>query len=274
MRWNGMTFQEMLDSILEKLNFKWRKGTSLLKWQRSLWNKQLHGEVEFWDQWLEDKKNKSFIFRVDPNTKIQDWLAVYLNKNLQVNRILDVGSGPLSNIGKICEFTILEIVCCDVLADQYHKLLMKHGIEAPCKIIRAEGESLTSVFRENEFDIVFSNNAIDHTYDAIKTIHEMLKVTKPGGFVIIQVSEKEGQRNLYRGLHQWDFYLDDASFKIQRRHMKPIDAGNIFSDLSQIVELTNVDLNPSGLKWDDPHIRIVFRKISNQSGIYMELNHP
>ncbi|MCF8369920.1 MAG: class I SAM-dependent methyltransferase [Bacteroidales bacterium] len=252
-----------MNSLFEKISIVWKRGSSISDWQRSLWGKQLPGEIEYWDQWLNDRNNKSFIFRLDPNSKIQDWLTVYLDRNLKINRILDVGSGPLSNIGKQCDFCKLEIVCCDVLANDYHTLLLKKGIKAPHQIIPTEGEHLTSVFQENEFNIVFSNNAIDHTYDAVKTISEMIKTAKVGGFVVIQVAEKEGQRNLYRGLHQWDFYAMNSQFMLKRRHMKELDIGARFKHLAEIVELSYVDTNPAGLAWDHPHIRIVLKKISD-----------
>ena len=265
MPWTRITYAEAINSFIEKMFSFWKKGQSRSDWHQSVWKKLLPDEKAYWERWLEDKSNKSFMFRLDPKSKIQDWLAVYLNTELKVNRILDVGSGPLSNIGKQCEFCDLEIVCCDVLADEYRELLLNHEIKPPFEIRKAEGERLTSVFPENEFDIVFSNNAVDHTYDAIKTIHEMIKTAKVGGFVVIQVSEKEGQRNLYRGLHQWDCYVKDSRFLIKRRYMDEVDVGDKFKLLAEVTELSYVYENPAGLPWDHQHIRFVLKKTTNRT---------
>ena len=48
---------------------------------------------------------------------------------------------------------------------------------------KASGEKLTSVFPRNYFDICSCTNALDHCYDPIAAIRQMLAVCKPGGWL-------------------------------------------------------------------------------------------
>jgi len=257
----------MIKRVAEIISYLLRRDRSREDRPKATWNKGLLSEVKFWDRWLRDGNNPALLFRLDPNSPLQDWLTVYLNKESKVNRILDVGSGPLTNVGKRCDVSELEIVCCDVLAGEYRELLTRHGIETPYEIRQAEGERLTEVFPENRFDIVFSNNAVDHTHDAVRAIMEMIKTAKEGGFVVIQVAENEGRRNAYRGLHQWDCYIDQERFMMKRRYGQEADIESLFKDIAEVTELSYVSTNPCDLPWEGRHIRVVLKKATERHNV-------
>jgi ubiquinone/menaquinone biosynthesis C-methylase UbiE len=64
-------------------------------------------------------------------------------------------------------------------------LLVDIGMPDRACIIKASGEALLDVFLENSFDIVYSANALDHAYDPLLCIKNMLKVCKPEGWILI-----------------------------------------------------------------------------------------
>lgn len=46
-------------------------------------------------------------------------------------------------------------------------------------------------FKDGTLDFVISSHVIEHFYDPVKTIHEWLRVVKPGGYVFMIVPHKE-----------------------------------------------------------------------------------
>jgi SAM-dependent methyltransferase len=49
-------------------------------------------------------------------------------------------------------------------------------------VVQAVGEHLP--FRNDSFDVVFNNEVIEHVTDDLQTVREMVRVTRPGGYVV------------------------------------------------------------------------------------------
>jgi hypothetical protein len=128
-----------------------------------------------------------------------------------------VGAGPVTLIGPT---TNVEIVAIDPLADTYNAMLHDRGITPFLRTRTAEAERLSSAGL-GEFDLVFSCNALDHCYDPILAIGEMLAVTKPSGVVFFEGYVNEAINEHEAGLHQWNFMpIDTGDLVIwQRRAM-------------------------------------------------------
>ena len=218
---------------------------------RKQWEDELPSEVLFWENYLKtsgDKWPEEFIQRCDPNSRLQELLLRFIDKTAAKNLILDVGAGPLTIVNKRCDFGPIEIRAVDPLADTYHELLAKYGIEPLVRTEKCDGEKLTSKFAENSFDLTHSRNAIDHSYDPLKCIREMISVTKKNRFVVLQVFEREGSYARWNGLHQWDFSLErpvfslgKASLMLRGRHGKKVDVGKDLKGVASVVELTRTD---------------------------------
>src|SRR5271169_5360305 len=109
-------------------------------------------EVGYWehyfatggDQWPEDLKR-----RLDPVVPLQEHVGRYLPRGSA--RILDVGAGPLTSLGKTWPDTPVEIVAVDALADEYDRILSEEGITPPVRTTRCDAERLTERFGA-EFD--------------------------------------------------------------------------------------------------------------------------
>lgn len=165
-------------------------------------------ELKFWDKWVADKCEgvwgDEFERRFNPETEVrghhQEILDLYYSAGMS---ILDVGSGPVSNIGYQYNGNKLDLTASDPNADAYNKLLDSNNLMPPVRTTRASGESLSSDFSQ-EFDWVNCDNALDHAVDPNNALQEMVKVLKPGGVISLFHEIDEGVNEGYRGYHKWN----------------------------------------------------------------------
>lgn len=182
-------------------------------------SRQLRDEVGFWRNWFATKGSiwpEDYRERLDPEFPIQNHVAIFLER-LSANpvRLLDVGAGPLTKLGKTHPSKTILITATDLLAPQYDGVLREFGIEPPVRTIFGDAERLVAQFGEKQFDIVHGQNCIDHTVNPLEAIRQMLAVTKPGGFVVLYHAENEGKNESYKQLHKWDFTCENDHFLIR-----------------------------------------------------------
>lgn len=181
----------------------------------------LEREVRFWRNWLSKKGMywpDDYRARFDPDRLIDGHLADYVDRvDTETVRILDVGSGPLTKLGKKHPSKRIEITATDLLAPEYDALLAELGVEPPVRTIYADAEQLVERFGPDAFDVVNGQNCIDHTADPHRAIEQMVAVTKPGGWVVLFHAENEGEREHYDQLHHWNFTCEDGAFIIRDR---------------------------------------------------------
>jgi SAM-dependent methyltransferase len=150
--------------------------------------------------------------RLDPQLAFPHWMRELIGAPAGTTlRVLDVGSRPLSTLGVIWPGRTVELTTCDPLADEYNILLTACGLADRAQVQKANGEALDSVFSANSFDFVHSANALDHAYDPLRCVQNMLTVCKPGGHVAFISVENEGERQNYEGLHKWNFSVEDGA---------------------------------------------------------------
>jgi SAM-dependent methyltransferase len=182
----------------------------------------LQDEVEFWKEVFETGGGgfpQDFRERFNPDRPIQEHVSTYIDRiHTDPVHILDVGSGPLTKLGKKHHSKQLIITATDVLANEYDQLMKGLGIEPLVRTIHADAETLSEQFGRNSYDIVHGQNSVDHTSDPIRAIDQMLAVCKPFGFVVLFHHEDEGRKVGYRTLHQWDFTCVGGCFVIRDRH--------------------------------------------------------
>lgn len=156
-----------------------------------------------------------------------------LVKGIDCPRILDVGAGPISLLGRRIGETLADLVPVDPLAKGYTSILEKYRVEPPVRTEEASVEQLERHFGADTFDLVFMCNALDHSVDPVKGLSEMLAVARPNGYVFLQHYVNEGVEELYAGLHQWNLCCDQGSFIIwspSERH----NASELFGGLAEI----------------------------------------
>jgi SAM-dependent methyltransferase len=226
---------------------------------RELWDSHLESEMSYWKNEIRRRDSKAwrteFAARLDPEAPLQDVIAEHIDRTVSVNRILDVGAGPLTSINKKCEFCEISITAIDPLADFYNDILARREITPPVRTELGWGERLTEQFGENQFDITYSRNAIDHSYDPIKCIDEMIKVTKKNRYVIAEVNERGGSLEQWTGLHQWDFFVA-RTLPLLERHLfvegKSIEAVDVTRQFAKVAKMTTLEVT------DGPERSITF----------------
>jgi SAM-dependent methyltransferase len=127
-------------------------------------------------------------------------------------RVLDVGAGPISSIGRRHPTKAIHLTPTDVLAEQYGKILSARGLKPPVPTVYADAETLSQQFGNDAFELVHASNCIDHMRDPAKAIDEMVKVVRPGGWIVLIHRMDEAKHQDYAGLHQWNVAVDGERF--------------------------------------------------------------
>lgn len=188
--------------------------------RRLWWRTRRSSEVDFWaawlvgapgtEEWASDRES-----RLNPNTQIRDPLVRSELERNPANEIsiLDVGAGPVTNLGFRYPGKTLTIVPIDPLADEYDRLLRGADLVPPIRTIGVAGEALLEHFGPRRFDIAYAANSLDHSADPFAIISNMTAVVRAGGVVLLRHKRNEGESALYGGLHQWNFdVVDDSLF--------------------------------------------------------------
>jgi len=201
-------------------------------------------EVGFWDEWFRTRGSnwpEEYARRLDSGAPLADCHRSFIDHLPQTEiRILDVGAGPLTLIGKTHPTKRLVIVATDVLAEQYDVLLGKYGVEPPVRTLFADAEKLADQFGDESFDFVNAVNCIDHTANPIEAVRQMIRVVKTGCFVFLSHAQNEAENQLYAGLHQWNLVSDSGDFVVKGRRQST----NVSRELASLAEFscqTNAD---------------------------------
>ena len=183
---------------------------------RSVWKKGSAFESEHWRDYL---VNKVEDYRLDPELPLSKELAELLKpvRNQEI-KILDVGAGPLTTLGKVYPGHKVSLVAVDPLAEIYDRILSQINITPPIRTIYGEAENLCQEFSSNTFDIVYCANALDHCYNPFKAIQQMLVVLKPRGMIVMKHFLNEAENENYTGFHQWNLWSFENKFIIWNRN--------------------------------------------------------
>jgi SAM-dependent methyltransferase len=190
-------------------------------------------EIAYWDRELSLQGDFAslVVARLDPEKMIDTCPALFEKYRAKISRtgakVLDVGSGPLSLLAHGHYRKLYELDCVDPLADEYRKLLAKYGYRIEYRLVQCPGETLSKVFAENDYDIVWMHNALDHSQNPEIVVREMAKVLRPGGYLCIAGWANEGTAEGFLGLHQNDLRLIDGRLHLATkadRTPKQIDA--------------------------------------------------
>jgi SAM-dependent methyltransferase len=180
----------------------------LLRLVRPIWRVRrlaLLSELVFWDRWLA----RRFPDPSGANLLQEDLVPQSLWRFIEEApadpvRILEVGAGPIASIGTRHPRRRVEITATDVLAEKYNRILRRRGIAPKVPTIYADAERLSSQFGTDAFDLVYAANCIDHTDQALRAIQEMVRVVRPGGYIVMDHFQDEGAHQDYAGLHKWN----------------------------------------------------------------------
>lgn len=191
------------------------------------WLSGIAEEIRYWRNYIGTGGGDypdDFVFRLRADSYIDERDGILAERleaigTPEVN-VLDVGSGPLTNLGKQLRRAKANLYPCDPLADVYGWLLDRSGVTPPVRTRFADVENLSMYFAPDGFDAVHCANALDHSYDPLGGILEMLRVLHPRGFIQLGHFENEAEHERYDGLHQWNFTERDGDFVIWNRDVE------------------------------------------------------
>src|SRR5215218_6903055 len=133
-----------------------RGGTDSQSWQA-----HLPDELRFWDRYFSTRGAnwpQEFAERINPASTLTEMEIVRRIPRGRADpvRILDVGAGPLTILGKTLPGVRLEITAVDPLAHDYNAMLDHYGIVPPLRTIWCEGEQLAEQFRHDRYDFAYA----------------------------------------------------------------------------------------------------------------------
>ncbi|MSO37763.1 MAG: methyltransferase domain-containing protein [Acidimicrobiia bacterium] len=201
------------------------------------WETSIDGEVRFWREYLRTKGERwpgSYDERTDPNLPLQPEIAeLIVAPDGATVKLLDVGAGPLTFVGRTSPQWTLEVTAVDALGTQYGEILDEAGVVPPVRTQTCESEQLSTLLQPNTFDVVTARNTLDHSYDPALAIREMLVCAKPGGAALLIHHRNTGEDEQYHGMHQWNFEADGDSLIVWRPRTR-IDVGESIKDLGRV----------------------------------------
>lgn len=187
------------------------------------WADGLPEELSFWESALANQgKNwntEEFRIRTNPQLELQKDLQQLVPAPAGATvRVLDVGAGPLTRVGKRWPGRTVELVALDPLAKEYNALLARLAVPAVIPVTFGHGEKLLEQFAANSFDLACAYNSLDHSYDPLQVIQQMLAVVKPQHYVYLSHFLNVGVQERYHGLHQWNFNLRQGELFVSDGH--------------------------------------------------------
>src|SRR5262249_18401817 len=117
----------------------------------------------------------------------------------------------------------ISITGLDPLLDMYPLVLARHGFDNLPKIrcdreIVGFGEDLDSLLPRDKFDIVYTQNALDHTQEPMRVVEQIGRRLAPHGLSVIKVATREGPRLKWDQLHKTDIFLKDGELMFNHQH--------------------------------------------------------
>jgi len=208
------------------------------KVHKFIWSLGIRGELFYQRRFIKTINNTSLL---KPDTQLQGYIRELLTEHKGSKiKILDVGAGSLTLIGKKWDDKQIEITAIDPLADKYNDELKKYKVIPLVVTQVGHAEKLDEQFEENYFDIVHAINSLDHCYNPVIAIQQMLKVVKKDYYVVLHHHLNEGKEHNYSGLHQWNFYESNGIFYISNEKLN-ININKEFEELADINTKTRED---------------------------------
>lgn len=213
-----------------------------LEEQLDQWLNGIYNEIFFWKNYMETKGGrfkKDFESTVEKNKRfiLEDDLSFWEGRKDKIN-FIDVGSGPFSRCGFVTEKVKIDCLSVDPLADIYTILKKENHLENGINLEFGFVELLDKKFSTNTFDFVHMSNALDHSFNPVLGIAQLLYICKIGGKVILRHKENEGESEQYDGFHQWNLSTNNGYGRDSFIVWNPDEKYNIydlFGDYADII---------------------------------------
>jgi SAM-dependent methyltransferase len=132
---------------------------------------------------------------------------------------IDVGCGSISRLRWGAVQGLLHLTGVDPLLDFYEISLRYHGLDAMPKMkvdraISRPGEQIGRNLQSASFDFAYCCNALDHVEDPPTVVSELAEAMRPGACFALEFATREGTRQEWRQLHQFDLFLADSKDEV------------------------------------------------------------
>ncbi len=233
----------LLRSLTGKLRDAGSGDGSIATISQSLRDAGRRDEIEFWREFCQSERFVENFCTREPNPEIDQDVELFIkgyavaqNGHGKVPKVLDIGSGPVSMLSRSFAGEQVELHAADPLADDYLQLWDSSKykdlvLPAACAV-----EELSQKFGIEEFDITHIRNALDHVANPLVGLDEMLKVTKPGGFLIVHGFANEAVAEKWQGFHQWNLcWAEGNDFTISGKGGVTHSLANFFGQRARIM---------------------------------------
>jgi SAM-dependent methyltransferase len=142
-----------------------------------------------------------------------DWvLDSYKEKCIKV---LDYGCGAGEIVNEIRKLGI-EAFGCDIFYEggDYSKFVDKTHIGSVIKKMNVDGDQFTIPFRDCLFDVVISNQVLEHVQNLERALDDINRVLKPGGTVLFLFPSKDVWREGHTGVPFLHWFKKNSIFRI------------------------------------------------------------
>lgn len=135
------------------------------------------------------QKSTKFAHLGKPGTIFSDGFQRRLNKIIRIidikdKRILDQGCGEGVWLTQFMKYTdSSNVFGVDIDPEGIKEFISSNEDISPNNLKVCPAEKLD--FPDNYFDIVFSNEVLEHVEDDKKAVHEVIRVLKPGGYFVV-----------------------------------------------------------------------------------------
>lgn len=175
----------------------------------------MNANRQFEDIWAEWLSQSNLQTRIDEHLKGRQQFLRFVERSIsnivrkvedesshRRLRVLEVGCGTAIDSFYLAERVQADL-CASDLTVQALQVAQKiqNGFSTAVKLVAADLMFLP--FDTGSFDLVFSQGVLEHFYDPSVAVKEQARVTKPGGYVIIDVPQTWNPYTLYKKYRLW-----------------------------------------------------------------------
>ena len=131
------------------------------------------------EETVAQRGNPSFVWREGQTRRFN---MIHQAVAMEGKRVLDVGCGMGMYTGAFAQHSE-HVVGVEVEADR-----ARAAYQQVPRVTQAVGEALPYV--ADSFDVVFSHEVLEHVHDDRLCVEEMVRVTRPGGYIVIFVPNR------------------------------------------------------------------------------------